>query len=150
MLSIVACQQAEKADERRTVASAPLREFLQAISVSPPVPKAMIAGETVTVPVTVKNIGKETWPAGQNGEGSLHVTLGSRWLDKSGQILSVGSFMLPSDVEPGKSLSLDASITVPRQAGHLTLRLTMIQQGVAWFEERGAKPLDTPVTVTAR
>lgn len=152
LLSIAACQRADekKAEVKRTVASAPLREFLQAISASPPAPKAMIVGETVTVPVTVKNIGEETWPAAQNGEGSLHVTLGSRWLDKSGKILSVGSFMLPSDVEPGKSLSLDASISVPNQAGHLTLRLTMIQQGVAWFEERGAKPLDTPVTVTAR
>lgn len=147
MLSIAACEQAE---ERKTVASAPLREFLQAISISTPVPKAMIAGETVTVPVTVKNIGKETWPSIQNAEGSLHVTLGSRWVDRSGKILSGGSSMLPYDLEPGKTMSLSASISVPNQAGHLTLRLTMIQQGVTWFEERGAQPLDIPVTVTAR
>lgn len=152
MLSIAACEQADekKAEQKKTIASAPLREFLQAISVSTPVPTAMIAGATVTVPVTVKNIGKETWPAIQNAEGSLHVTLGSRWLDRSGKILSVGSSMLPYDLEPGKSMSLGASISVPNQAGHLTLRLTMIQQGVTWFEERGAQPLDIPVTVTAR
>ena len=57
---------------------------------------------------------------------------------------------LPHDVAPGESVSLDATIQVQSAPGEYTLRLTMVQELVAWFEGRGGQPLDIPVTVTGR
>ncbi|MBI3301117.1 MAG: hypothetical protein HYZ72_03430 [Deltaproteobacteria bacterium] len=57
---------------------------------------------------------------------------------------------LPYALPPGESASLHANIQAPAQAGNFTLRLTMVKEGVGWFEERGGQPLDIPVTVTAQ
>ena len=39
-------------------------------------------------------------------------------------------------------------VYAPGQPGRYILRVTMVQENVAWFEDRGAKPLDIPVLVT--
>jgi hypothetical protein len=57
---------------------------------------------------------------------------------------------LPHDLPPGESVALTATIQAPAQAGDFTLRLTMVREGVAWFEDRGGRPLDIPVTVIAQ
>ena len=46
------------------------------------------------------------------------------------------------------SIGINASIKVPDRPGDYILRLTMVQEGVGWFDEKGAKPKDIPVTVT--
>lgn len=165
VLSMAACQRAEEptppAKEtpaatqpaQKAVAPAPLQEFLQKISVSTPVPTTMKAGETVTISVTVKNISKETWPAtGDLTTGANIVHFSYHWLGRSGNVVIFegARTRLPHDVAPGGSVSLDATIQVPSTPGEYTLRLTMLQELVTWFEDRGAQPLDIPVTVTAR
>lgn len=57
---------------------------------------------------------------------------------------------LPRDLPPGETAALSATIQGPPQEGKFILRLTMVQEGVAWFEKFGGQPLDLPVTVTAR
>ena len=136
---------------QKTAAPAPLQEFLQEISSFAPL-RTMQVNETVTMPVTVKNIGKQTWPATGDREGKNAVHLAYHWLDKEGKTV-VGDENrtgLPHDLAPGESVSLDASIQAPKQVGDFRLRLTMVQETVTWFETAGAQPLDVPVTVTAQ
>jgi hypothetical protein len=99
------------------------------------------------MPVTVKNVSKESWPA--SGEKPVRVSY--RWVDQTGKVLGPGlRTPLPHDVAPGESISLAAKIRGPAEAGEYTLRLTLMQERVAWFGARGAQPLKIPVTVTAR
>jgi hypothetical protein len=57
---------------------------------------------------------------------------------------------LPKDLAPGESVVLNALVQTPPSAGNFTLRLTMVKEDVAWFDERGARTLDLPVTVTTQ
>ena len=167
-LSLAACKQAEEPKQKESVtkpaapsgtapetsqpaqkaaAPAPLQEFLQEISASAPL-QTMQVGEQVTISVTVKNISQETWPATPDAEDRKHVVLGYRWRDKSGKVLTVGALpRLPHDLGPGQSMSLNLTIQAPPEAGDYILRLTMLQQGVSWFDDREGKPLDFPITV---
>jgi hypothetical protein len=55
---------------------------------------------------------------------------------------------LPRDIQPGEEVTLNAKIQAPNRPGDYTLRLTMVQERVAWFENYGAQPLDISVKVT--
>jgi len=57
---------------------------------------------------------------------------------------------LPRDLPPGETAALSATIQGPPQAGEFILRLTLVREGIGWFERFGGQPLDLPVTVTAR
>jgi hypothetical protein len=57
---------------------------------------------------------------------------------------------LGDDLLPGGSATINAAIQAPAQPGNFTLRLTMLEDQVVWFDERGAVPLDLLVTVTAQ
>jgi len=46
------------------------------------------------------------------------------------------------------NVGINATVKAPDRPGDYTLRLTMVQQGVGWFDEKGAKPKDISVTVT--
>lgn len=74
------------------------------------------------------------------------------WLSRRGQLVVMGGrrTVLPHDVQPGETVTLNAAIQAPDQPGDYTLRVTMVKESVAWFENRGAQPLDLPVKVTER
>ncbi len=57
---------------------------------------------------------------------------------------------LPHDLKPGEQAALSATIQGPPQTGEFILRVTMVEEGVAWFEQWGGQPLDLPVTVMAQ
>jgi hypothetical protein len=57
---------------------------------------------------------------------------------------------LPKEIAPGEEIHLNATIQAPPQAGTFILRLTMVREGEEWFENRGGKPLDLPVTIAAQ
>ena len=45
-------------------------------------------------------------------------------------------------------MSLRVRVRAPALAGkNLTLKITLVQEGVAWFMSKGAKTLDIPATV---
>jgi hypothetical protein len=73
-------------------------------------------------------------------------------LQQQGRVVVFGGrrTVLPHDIEPGEVLTLNAQIQAPDRPGDFTLRVTMVKENVSWFEDRGAQPLDLPVTVTAR
>ena len=56
---------------------------------------------------------------------------------------------LPRDLEPGNSATLKAVILPPKPPGTYTLEITLVQEGVAWFPEKGGAKLSIPVAVAA-
>ena len=133
----------------------PLTEFAQQLSVSADL-QTMRTNEIKTLPVTVKNIGKEVWRASGNYSGSAtkEVRFSYHWLDKErGLFLVLHDGIrtrLPHDVAPGETVLLQAKIKAPAQEGSFVLRLTMVQEMIAWFEDRGAQPLDLSVMIQAQ
>ncbi|MGA3041055.1 MAG: hypothetical protein ABSF54_09750 [Bryobacteraceae bacterium] len=101
-------------------------------------------GDTTSAPLTIVNTGGNRWVSA----GKYPVTLSYRWFD-SGKVLSLEGVrtLLPQPVNPGQTVSLNARIVVPQDGKNLVLRLSLVQEGVAWFFMRGAAPLDIPVNL---
>jgi len=127
-LSMIACSEKKEAVAPQSV---PLQVFKQEIS-SPAPPKALKVNETATIQVTVKNIGNEPWP-----------------ITAIGKIIkeSQGRVLLPNVLMPESSVNLVAKVHTPPKPGDYTLRFSMVQEQVAWFNDKGAEPFIIKVKV---
>lgn len=124
--------------------SAALQEFAHEITLKTRPNKRYSRNELVNIDVLVKNTSGVTWPA----TGDHPVALGYRWVDPEGKILlSSGVEALQDDLASGQSRRFKAAIQVPDEDGTYTLRLTMLQHNIAWFEDKGAKSLALPIVV---
>ena len=94
------------------------------------------AGQTTTVPVTINNLGKGTFPV----TNAYPVNLGYHWTTPAGATLVWDGARTPlgADLGPGQSVTVNAAITAPRTGGSYVLKLDLVQEGVAWFSNKGA------------
>lgn len=104
------------------------------------------------IDVTVKNAGREPWPAGgQPGDKAGWVDLSYRWLDASGAEIPIEgkrTLLFPREMlKPGESAELRMQAVAPPNQGNLTLRISMVHEGITWFYSAGGKPLDLPMKV---
>lgn len=113
------------------------------------VPTEMVAGEKVSRTITVKNISDVTWPSKPNYKNLNAVNLSYHWLDRRGRVVVFDGIRtpLPSDVPPGESVRLKATIQAPEREGRHILEITLVQEGVAWFPDRDGEKLVIPVNV---
>ena len=102
------------------------------------VPRQWAAGQTQTVAVTVTNTGNQVWPAGTANPVrlSLHFAPGAglpyaRWLSDQ-------RVALATDLAPGQSAQLSASITAPTGSGAVVLEAEMVKEWQFWFAHTGA------------
>lgn len=113
------------------------------------VPPALSVGanQSVTVTVEARNEGRITWRT----SGNDPFELGYRWLtlDRTGVFdVPTGEIPLPHEVEPGNTVRLEATLTVPNlPAGTYTLDWSMLQRNVLLFYERGWADAETRVEV---
>ena len=106
-------------------------------------------GESQTISVRVHNSSDQAWYAHKPGQEPFPVNLGYRWLDADrnplaleGRATLTQPLLLPQVVD-----QLKLEITAPATPGSYVLLLSMVQDGVAWFQDRGAEPLLLPATV---
>ncbi|WP_293136591.1 hypothetical protein [Okeania sp. SIO3I5] len=94
-------------------------------------------GEKVEIKVTVKNISREVWSAGYISQ----IQLGNCWLNENGEKIRYydGRTFLPQLLKPTESIDLPLTIIIPETPGNYLLELDMVQEGVAWFRERGSQ-----------
>ena len=108
------------------------------------VPQLQI-GQTITVPVTVNNVGQGIFSA----TSSTPVDLGYHWYDLAGKIVVWDGLRtkLPGDLAAGKSVQLQATVQSPPNGGNYQLRFDLAQEGVAWFSAKGTPTGNVNVTV---
>lgn len=117
------------------------------------IPAGMLAAKEYVVAVTLKNTSDTTWPATGVGGGPVNMVLISyHWLpaqsDKPIIVWDGVRNALPKDIAPGESFTQDkVHVITPKDPGSYRLQMTLVQEGVSWFEGRGANALIVPVTV---
>ncbi|HLE63039.1 MAG TPA: hypothetical protein VI750_07865 [Pyrinomonadaceae bacterium] len=107
-------------------------------------------GEKKTIKVKVKNASDVLWIVHGTGEGSKYrVAVGNSWLDSKGQLVTNmdGRYGLPLNLAPGRDVEVPLAITAPAQPGDYILELDIVQEGVAWFKDKGSEVLKVNVKV---
>jgi F5/8 type C domain len=119
-------------------------------------PTRLVAGETASVLLQLKNVGKNIW----RSNGPHRVGVGYHWLDASGQRLAEADAphsALPTDVapedlfqDPRASLSeVEVQLTAPQLPGAYHLQFDLFAEEAGWFAAIGNVPLLLPIVVTA-
>ncbi|MDP6490838.1 MAG: methyltransferase domain-containing protein [Kiritimatiellia bacterium] len=123
------------------------------------VPESVPHREMLRIKATVRNSGDTPWmswgsflasdPLNQ-GEGG-YVNLGIKLMRPDGTCadpdLSRG--MLLADVMPGDTAEITCLAKAPAEPGEYGLKVDLVQEGVAWFEDMGSTPLHRKLTVTS-
>ena len=102
------------------------------------VPRLLRPGAAETLSVEVTNVGAVTWlPTEASG-----ITLGNRWLNLAGTVQTWldGTVEVRQEIEPGETATIDLDITAPTRSGPWRLEVDLVDEGVAWFQDRGSRP----------
>lgn len=121
------------------------KKFAQKIQLVKPLKSGKVS-ETIKVPVTVENTSNFAWDSGSANP----VNFSYNWFDSSGNrvVFNGDRTPLPKVLAPQSSEKLNAVIKFPDRPGKYNLVLTMVQEGVTWFNDAGAQAPKIPVTVT--
>ena len=103
-------------------------------------------GETVTIPVSLRNHEGVTWPS--SGEDA--VKLSYHLYDSNGRVVAWDGLrsILPEDLPAGGGEVVPMTIAVPALTGIYTVKPDLVRDGVGWFSARGAAPGSFPLRVT--
>ena len=102
-------------------------------------------GDAFIVPVEITNLSAHTWqPTAMSG-----IVLANRWLDERGKVRKQldGRAVLLEALEAGASTTLELAVRAPAEHGRWKLELDLVDEGVSWFQDRGATPLRVTVSV---
>jgi SAM-dependent methyltransferase len=107
---------------------------------------SVAAGRSLSLKVVVKNISRTSWRQADVGS----IRLGNQWWDAERRRLLIqddGRANLPQLLPPDCSVEVDIEVRGPNLPGKYTLTLDLVHEGVAWFAEKGSRPMDVAVTV---
>ena len=118
-------------------------------SITAAMPPVCTAGTLLDVPVRVTNRSRSFFTSAP----PVPVYVSYKWLDAAnGTLLTEARAYrspLPRTVFPGESVDMTARVVLPDAGGTATLRFTLIQEGVSWFDDQdAASALDLTVQVT--
>lgn len=102
------------------------------------VPEQMRVGERAPFSVTIRNNSRQVWN-GEQGSGTRMVSVSYHWLDRFG---NMHQFMgprkiLPRNLAPGESMTIQNFILPPQQPGNFLLELDLAAEGAGWFGAHG-------------
>ena len=108
-------------------------------------PKVLETGDSFQLPVILKNTSNFTW----SSWGRYPTRFSYRWFKPSGRLSEEPPrTLLPSDVNPGESTTIVATIQAPFLPGDYRLVLTMVREQEFWFSDRMPSSLSIPLKVT--
>jgi ABC-type polysaccharide/polyol phosphate transport system ATPase subunit len=112
------------------------------------VPQEMRVGERAPYSVTIRNSSREVW-SGEQDSGTRMVSVSYHWLDRYG---NMHQFMgprkiLPRNLGPGETITINNFILPPQQAGNFLLELDLAAEGAGWFGAHGKPGPQIAVTV---
>lgn len=113
--------------------------FWQARLVVLRAPNILEAGTAGTATVSITNVGHSRWQAAtkeRDWRGS--VRLSYHWYSETGKIVQWDGERtnLPHDLGPSDSATVEARIFAPFEPGTYELEVTLVEEGVAWFDQK--------------
>jgi hypothetical protein len=112
----------------------PWSDFRCRLSCAPPSP--CTAGDLLELPLRVENRSASFFTSA----APAPVFASYKWLDPAtGAYLADGRALrtkLPRTVFPGEAVDMTAFVIVPKHIGAAQLRMTLIQEGVSWFDDQ--------------
>ena len=117
------------------------------------VPRSMQAGGIALASVTFKNASPDIWPdrrsAGGSPPGAGAVRLSYRWWTAGSPLPTPYEARadLRTPLRPGDSATLSILVKAPSQPGEYRLQFDLVQELVAWFEDKGVASPRIPVSV---
>jgi N-acetylmuramoyl-L-alanine amidase-like protein len=104
------------------------------------VPASLPTEMRALVAVTVKNSSTFAWGPGINLSYHLY--------NATGQLVTWDGLRTPLAIGAGQTATVKAQIGDPLTAGTYTLKFDVVQEGVAWFSDKGVVMASRTVTVT--
>lgn len=106
------------------------------------IPQIVFAGAVLQLEASLKNEGDTLWLSDPNSTTGF-VTIGTKLLDERRQLLSdaLERSHLPHNVPPGQTVALTHRFTAPTKPGLYWIKLDLVDEQIAWFEEEGSQPL---------
>ena len=103
---------------------------------------ALEAGQLRTVAVRLRNLGDRLWPSLAREDSRYQLHLANRWLHEDGSLFQGDDVRapLPYDIAPGAEAALLIAVHTPQVDGDYQLELDLVQEDVAWFQDRGSRP----------
>lgn len=73
-----------------------------------------------------------------------------RWKDQKGQVFVADGLrtLLLRNLVPGEPVRVKMNIETPARPGRFVIEVTLVQEAVAWFDEKGGAALALPVVVS--
>ena len=124
-----------------TEINTPLTKFAQELATTH---KELVLkhGEITHIPVTIRNVTETTLVSA----GRYPITLNYRWYDGANMLPIEGNrTFLHRPIEANDQESVLATVKAPQSGTCLTLRFSLVQEGITWFSEQNARTLDIPV-----
>jgi len=126
---------------------APLTSF-RVEWISQQVPTEMEVLKWYDATITLRNPTNVLWPARGPIPGSVNIAY--HWSSPQGKLLVLDGERtpFPHDIGPGETIKLDkVRVIAPASPGEYRLQISLVQEGVSWFESQGAKTITVPVKV---
>lgn len=113
-----------------------------------PATTAFLPGSRAVLTVALTNTGLLPWSA----LGSAPVHVAAHVLDLAGHVLVWDGerTVLPNDVAPGQSVTLNIAVAIPLTAAPATysVQVDLVREGIAWFSSSGVVPGGTTVAAS--
>lgn len=100
-------------------------------------PQHLFHGEMLLLQIRIQNHGYVPWMI----NGPFPVRLGYRWFSQHGAVYDGGRAFLPVSIPPGMSSQIELRVEPPPHPGHYNLQIELLEEGQAWFSQRGVEPL---------
>ncbi|MBP9947696.1 MAG: O-antigen ligase family protein [Vicinamibacteria bacterium] len=96
---------------------------------------ALDPGARVPVRVKITNVGRRPW----GKEEAIHLSY-HLYEDAERPLVDGPRTLLPRDVRPGESATLEATLLAPTRAGEYLLMWDLVHEHTTWFSGQGVKP----------
>ncbi len=109
-------------------------------------------GSSRVLSVRVRNDSNINWDTIGESTGRYRVNLGNHWLDESGKVVCYddGRSPLPRLVSPKEEIEVLLTITAPEISGQYLIEIDLVQEGVAWFRNKGSAVATASAVVRGR
>ena len=104
------------------------------------------ASSNFTLPLTVKNTSTAAWDS-KAAQGP--VLAAYHWLaaDKKMLLVDGNRTAFATPVAPNAEATIKLAVAAPKAPGDYILQVSLVQEGVSWFESKDVKPLELNIKV---